>query len=69
MSNDTLTLDEVFESTGMAARWEAKAEARAKDREALAIAQNMVNSGFPIETVVSMTMLDPERVKPLYQNR
>ena len=65
MSNNAQKLYEVFERTGMAARWEA----RAKDREALAIAQNMVNLGLPMETVVSATMLDPEKVKPLYQNR
>jgi len=26
----------------------------------------MVNAGFPFETVVSMTNLDPEKVKGLY---
>ena len=63
MSDAVKSLDDVFEKTGMAARWEAKAEART----ALDIAQNMVNSGFPLETVVSMTKLDPEKVKELYK--
>ena len=47
---------------------EAAGEARGKEREALAIAQNMVNLGFPLETVVSATMLDPEKVKTMYQD-
>ena len=57
MMNSTLALDEVFIRTGMAARWEA--------RKALSIAQNMINLGFPIETVISVTNLDPEEVESL----
>jgi len=63
MSDAAKSLDEVFERTGMAARWEAKAE----ERNSLAIAQNMVNADFPMETVISMTKLDPEKVKVLYK--
>jgi len=33
--------------------------------KALAIAQNMVKLGFPLETVGSATQLDPEKVKAL----
>ena len=61
MRKETLTLDEVFEQTGMAARWEAKA----KEREALTIAQNMINLGLPMEIVISATKLDPEKLKML----
>ena len=50
----------------MSAAWEAKGEAKGKENEALTIAQKMVNSGFPLETVVSITELDPEKVKALY---
>ena len=60
MSSETLTLDQVFEETGMAARWEEK--------KALAIAQNMVNLGLPLEIIVSATKLDPEKVKALFNN-
>ena len=67
MSNAARSLDEVFERTGLAARWEARGKAMGKESEALAIAKNMVSSGFPLETVVSMTKLDPEKVKELYQ--
>jgi len=38
------------------------------DEEAFEIAKNLVNLGFPIETVVSATRLDPEKVKVLYQS-
>jgi hypothetical protein len=58
----SLTLEQVIENTGLGAKWEA----RAKESEALTIAQNMVNLGLPIETVVSATRLDPEKVKMLY---
>ena len=55
--------DQVIEESGLAARWEEKYRAK----EAFDIAQNMVNLGFPIETVISATRLDPEKVKVLYQ--
>jgi predicted transposase YdaD len=63
----TLTLDRVFEETGLAAKWEARARAEGKAEEAFGIAQNMVKLGLPFETVVSATRLDPEKVKALYQ--
>ena len=65
MSDTALSLDDVLERTGIAAKWEAKAKAT----EALGIAKNMVNAGFPFETVVSMTKLDPEKVKELFEER
>ncbi|MDR2701752.1 MAG: hypothetical protein LBB72_04910, partial [Spirochaetaceae bacterium] len=39
---------------------------KGRAEEAFGIAQNMVNLGLPIETVVSATRLDPEKVKALY---
>ena len=64
-------LDRVFIETGWAAEWEAEGEARGEirgeQRKAFGIAQNMVNMGFPIETVISATELDPEKVKMLYE--
>ena len=65
MSSKAKSLDEVFERTGLAAKWEARGE----ERKALDIAKNMANSGFPPETVVSITRLDPEIVKGLYQGQ
>ena len=70
MRKSDLTIEQVFENVGWIAKWEARGEARAKEREALAIAQKMVNLGLPPETVVSATELDPEKVKALYlQNK
>ena len=63
MSNAAISFDEVLEITGANAR----AEARATERTALAIAENMVNLGLPLEIVVAATKLDPEKVKALYQ--
>ena len=59
MSKDTVTLEEVLERTGF--------NARAEERKSLKIAQKMVDSGFPLETVCSMTELEPEKVKALYR--
>ncbi|WP_461256398.1 hypothetical protein [Treponema sp. R80B11-R83G3] len=58
---------QVLEETGLAAELEARGEARGEERKSLSIAQNMIKLGFPIETVISATQLDPEKVKTLYQ--
>jgi len=64
---NTPTLDKVFVETGLAAMWEARGRAEGEQHKAFGIAQNMVKLGLPIETVISATQLDPEKVKPLYQ--
>jgi len=84
MNSTAKSLDDVFERTGLAAKWEARGkaqgitigEAKGKalglaigEERAIKVAQKMVNSGFPLDTVVSMTELDPEKVKALYQNK
>jgi hypothetical protein len=61
------SFDELMEETGLAARWEERGRVEGRAEEALGIAQNMVNLGLPIETVISATRLDPEKVKVLYQ--
>ena len=58
MREPAKSLEEVLIRTG--------AMARAEERKALDIAQNMVNLGLSFETVVSATKLDPEKVKALY---
>jgi len=62
---------QVFEELGLIAEWEARGEARGEAKGiaegAFNIAQNMVKLGLPIETVISATQLDPEKIKPLYQ--
>ena len=63
MGNSRLTIEQVFEDAGLAAKWEARAE----ERKALDIAQNMVNLGLPVETIVSATQLDIEKIKILYK--
>jgi len=67
MRDAAKSLDEVLVRTGVAARVEAKAEARGEENKALDIAKNLINMGFPLETVVSATNLDPEKVKPMYK--
>ena len=58
---------DVYIRTGIAAMLEARGEAKGEERKALGIAQKMINSGYPLETIVSMTELDPEKVKKLYK--
>jgi len=43
-------------------KWDA--ETRANER--FNIAQNMIGRGYPFEEVVSLTELDPEKVRKLY---
>jgi len=74
MTDSLSSLVNFLEEIGISAAWEAKGvaigeargEARVKENEALAIAQNMLNQGYPIEAVISATMLDPEKVNALY---
>jgi len=54
---------QVIEETGLGAEWEA----RGWEKGSFSIAQNLVKLGVPIETVISATQLDPEKVKTLYQ--
>ena len=63
MNTTAKSMEEILVETGFAAKMEAKAE----ERNTLKIAKKMISSGFPLETVVSITELDPERVKELYQ--
>jgi hypothetical protein len=49
MSDTALTLDKVFEEAGLVAKWEVIGEAQGKEKEALAIAKNMINLDLPME--------------------
>ena len=60
MSSTTLTLEEILEEVGF--------YARAEERHSLKIAKKMIESGFPLETVISMTELEPEKVKGLFED-
>jgi predicted transposase YdaD len=64
MRKANLTIEQVVENVGLTAKWEARAE----ERKALDIAQNMVNLGLSLETIVSATQLEPEKVRSLYQS-
>ena len=72
--SSTLTLEQVFKDVGWLDKWKAegrvegKAEGRVEGEEhkALAIAKNMIDMGFTFEAIVSVTQLEPEKVKALY---
>ena len=75
MSSTATSFEDVLIRTGIMGRvearsraeGEAKGQAEGAERKALDIAENMVNLGLPLETVVAATKLDPEKVKALYQ--
>ena len=65
MSSTHLSLEEILEKKG----WFAKYEARGEERKAIDVAKKMVSSGFPPETIASITELAPEKVNALYQEK
>jgi hypothetical protein len=67
MSRSTKTLDQIFEETGFAARWEARGKVEGEEKGRAEIARNMVSMGLPFETIVSATQLDPEKIRALYE--
>jgi hypothetical protein len=69
MSGTTLTLEQIFEKTGVLARFETKYRSEGEENGKTEIARNMVSMGLPFETIVSATQLDPEKIKLLYENR
>ena len=67
MGKPSLELEKVFEEVGWISKWEARGMTIGEERKALDIAQNMIDDGLPLETVVSYTKLDPEKVRKLYR--
>ena len=73
MSGTMLTLDEVFEEVGLAAKWEARGEARGltegeaygREEKAAEIAKNMLRKNFTIEQTAELSGLDISKVKAL----
>ena len=55
MNSPAKSLDEVFERTGLAAKWEAKAIETT--------ARNALAKGYPLETIHDITGLDIEKIK------
>jgi len=47
--------------------WYEEGREEGREEGAFSVAQNLLKLGFSIETVVSATQLDPEKVKALYQ--
>ena len=65
MGGRTMTFDQVMESVGATARWEAKGEAKGEARKAIEIAQNMLKSGFSVEQTASLSGLGMEKTQAL----
>jgi predicted transposase YdaD len=47
--------------------WYEEGREEGREEVLFSIAQNLVKLGFPIETIITATQLDPEKVKTLYQ--
>ena len=73
MSDTTLTLDEIFEEAGLAAKWEVRGEAKSQAkylaegeaRKAIEIARNMMKRNRPIDEIIEDTGLTREEVENL----
>ncbi|MDR1949634.1 MAG: hypothetical protein LBQ38_09590 [Spirochaetaceae bacterium] len=75
-----MSLDEVLESTGLTAKWEARGEARGKalgeilgkalgeQTKALEIARNLLKRGWNVEETAETAALDIEKVRALYES-
>ena len=55
MRSSAKSLEEVLIRTGLAAKWEARAEARGEKRRAMIIAKKMLNSGYSVKTVKALS--------------
>ena len=66
MRKTHLSLEEILEEAGWLDKWEAKGKAIGEESKAIDIAQKMLKSGFPFETIVSITDLAPEKIKALH---
>jgi hypothetical protein len=64
MSKSTLTLEQVFENVGLAAKWEARGEAE----KALKIAKNFLALGDSPEKVAQAAELPLAKVKALLKS-
>jgi hypothetical protein len=77
MGDSTLTLERIFEKTGLAAKWEARAKAEGivegkaegkaegEEKKARAIARILIGKGWSPEETAETTGLDIETVKSL----
>jgi predicted transposase/invertase (TIGR01784 family) len=55
-----VTLEQVFERTGLIAKWEARGEVRGKMEGKREVAKNLINIGLSLEQIAQVTGLDIE---------
>jgi hypothetical protein len=65
MSDETLTLEGIFEEAGFIEKWEARGEAKGEEKKAKDIARNMLKNGFSVEQTALLSGLDVVKVKAL----
>jgi hypothetical protein len=66
MSDSTLTIEMVLEETGIAAKYEARGEAKGEEKARTEIARNLLDMGWTIEQTAKTSCLSPEKVQSLY---
>ena len=67
MSDTALTVEQIFEEAGIAARWEARGKAQGEAKKAREIAANLLRNGFSAEQTAQLAGLAVEQVKALRQ--
>jgi hypothetical protein len=69
MGNAMVTLEEVLEEAGLAAKWEAKDEARGEDKKTREIILKGLERGMDIREIGYLTGYSPEAIEEYKKNR
>ena len=68
MGDTAITFDQIMEDVGLAAKWEARGEAKAEENKAKEIAKNLLGNGFSLEQTAQLCGLDIADVRKLSEN-
>jgi predicted transposase YdaD len=64
--NSTLTIEMVLEEAGIAAKYEARGEAKGEEKARTEIARNLLDMGWTIEQTAKTSCISLEKVQSLY---
>jgi hypothetical protein len=68
MSDSTLTIETVFEESGLAAKYRLKGKEEGKEEARLEIARNLLELGWTVEQAARTSRLSIEKVQALYED-
>jgi hypothetical protein len=66
MSDSTLTIEAILEEAGLAAKYEARGEAKGEEKARSEIARDLLSMGWTIEQTARISCLSVEKVQSLY---